>query len=41
MKELNNIYEKYPTNVKDFAKWRELAKANVDEAKEKFRPRPL
>lgn len=41
MKELNNIYESYPKSPEGFAKWRELAKSNVDEAKEKFRPNPI
>lgn len=41
MKELNEIYSNYPKTPEGFGKWREVAKAPVEEAKAKFRPNPI
>jgi geranylgeranyl reductase family protein len=41
MKELNNIYEHYPKNIREFAGWKEKVSASMEEAKEKFKPNPI
>ena len=41
MKELNEIYANYPKSPEGFEKWREVAKAPVEDAKARFRPSPV
>ena len=41
MKTLNGIYGRYPKNVSEFGKWRELVKAEMEEAKARFPPNPV
>ena len=41
MKELNNIYLKYPESPNTFLKWKERVVADIDEAKERFKPNPI
>ena len=41
MKTLNEIYERYPKSVSEFAKWRELVKTEMQEAKARFPPNPV
>jgi geranylgeranyl reductase family protein len=41
MKELEAIYEDYPESPLGFEKWRGLANRSVEEAKQRFRPRPV
>lgn len=41
MKEINAIYEKYPTDPKDFIAWKGRIGEEVKEFKEKFKPNPV
>ncbi|MCL4379412.1 MAG: NAD(P)/FAD-dependent oxidoreductase [Candidatus Marsarchaeota archaeon] len=41
MKVLNDIYENYPKSIEGFTKWREMVKAEMEEAKSKFQPNPM
>ncbi len=41
MKTLNDIYGNYPKSIHDFAKWRNMVKVEMEEAKARFPPNPL
>jgi flavin-dependent dehydrogenase len=41
MQKLNEIYSRYPTSPEAFQKWRQEAKAEVEDVKERFKPNPI
>ncbi len=41
MKKLNAIYTKYPENPDDFKKWKAQVSAEMEDAKERFKPNPI
>lgn len=41
MKKLNDIYANYPKGISEFAAWRKTVAAEMNDAKERFKPNPI